>query len=604
MNLRKVLLAFALSTVMIAITFIGAPFAQAAEEVELFNDEFEASSDGWSNLGSSTVSLVSDESHGGLHSCFVTNRTSSWHGVACSKSDVMKAGNTYNLSAYIMYKAGGDTEDFKFQLKYNDASAVAHYVNIATVTATKGEWTKIANTAYTIPSEATDVTLYFETPTNIIDFYIDSVSATGISTWDTTGLSITPLKNVFSNYFKIGCAATPSEISSQISKDIVKHHFNSLTLGNELKPDYVLDKTACQASGNNINPQVSLDNARSVLQFCADNKISVRGHVLLWHSQTPSWFFKENFNDDGELVSKAIMSQRLENYIKNLMDKINIEFPTVDFYAWDVVNEVFLNDGTLRVGGLNASSGESAWTKIYGDDSYIDEAFTLARKYAPTGCKLFYNDFNEYIATKSSAICTMASRLKNKGIIDGIGLQSHLSVSYPSVSLYSDCLKKYSELGLEIQITELDVTQSDQSAAGIKLQVDQYTNIMKSIIDAKKSGANITSVVFWGITDGTSWRKDGYPLLFDANYKPKDVLYSIVNLIDKSEYEISPYPLGDVNNDGQINIFDIVIVKKGTMNGFTDPAAELAADVNSDGNVNIFDFILMKKYIAGTINEF
>jgi endo-1,4-beta-xylanase len=278
------------------------------------------------------------------------------------------------------------------------------------------------------------------------------------------------------------------------------------------------------------------------------------------------------------------------------MEKLKTEFPTLNVYAWDVVNEAFQENGTIRKGGFNASSGESAWTLVYGDDSYIDQAFTYAKKYAPANSRLFYNDYNEYTPAKRDAIYNMANRLKSKNLIDGIGMQSHLSVSWSDMTLYKQALQKYSSLGLEMQVTELDLTQSDQSDAGIKAQTDKYTSIMQALVDAKKSGANITSVVFWGITDGTSWRKEGHPLLFDANYNAKPVLYSIENLIPKSEYE-TPYTLGDLNNDGAINTIDLSLMKRGLLNGFTDSNVKLASDMNNDGNVNSVDLALLKRQI-------
>lgn len=595
MNSRKKLLACILSTGLIASSFISIPSIKAADNVQLFNDGFEAGTDAWFNFGSCKVTSVDTDSHNGTHSLLVSNRTSAWQGAACTKSDDLKAGTTYNFSAYVMYKAGSDTEDLRFQLKYTDANGKDQYTSIATATVSKGVWTKLENTSYTIPSGATNILIYFETPKDLIDFYIDDISAIGNGSGvDVT--AVTPLKKVFSKYFKIGCAATPSEISSNVAKTFVEHHFNSLTLGNELKPDYVLDQAACQQYGNNVNPQVSLDKARSVLQFCEDNNISIRGHVLVWHSQTPSWFFKENFSDNGAVVSKDIMNQRLENYIKNLMGKLKTEFPTLNIYAYDVVNEAFQENGVIRKGGFDASSGESAWTLVYGDDSYIDQAFTYAKKYAPANCKLFYNDYNEYTPAKRDAICNMANRLKNKNIIDGIGMQSHLSVSWPDVTLYKEALQKYSSLGLEIQVTELDLTQDDQSDAGIKAQTDKYTSIMQALVDAKRAGANITSVVFWGVTDGTSWRKEGHPLLFDANYNAKPVLYSIENLIPKSDYE-NPCTLGDLNSDGKINTLDLSLMKRGLLNGFTDSTVKLVADMNKDGNVNSIDLSLLKRQL-------
>lgn len=605
MNLSKRLLSCVLSAGILASTFVAATPVQAADAL-LFNSQFEGGTDGWSTMGTTTIS-ASTQSNSGTGSLFVSGRAATWAGPCNIRTDILKAGSTYSLASYVMYNdaSAGETQVFNFMLKYTDSTNKAFYVPIASSTVSKGVWTKIENTAYTIPAEATSAMIYWETPSSMLSYYADDVTVYGPSTFNPNIASATPLKNVFGKYFNIGCAATPAEVTTSAAKDTVTHHFNNLTVGNELKPDYVLDKAASQANGNNVNPQVKLDSARTLLKFCADNNIAVRGHVLLWHSQTPAWFFKENFSDTGATVSKEIMNQRLENYIKNMFAAVKAEFPTLNIYAWDVVNECYQDSGVIRTGGFNAASGESAWTLVYGDDSYIDQAFTYARKYAPAGVKLYYNDYNEYIQSKRNAIYTMALRLKDKGIIDGIGMQSHLDIGFPDVNTYKAALTKFGSTGLEVQVTELDLTQGDQSATGIANQTTKYTAIMQAILDVKKAGtANITNVVFWGITDNTSWRASKYPLLFDGNYYPKPVFNSIIGLVDPSDYVKTAYAIGDVNNDSKINALDLALVKKGLLGEFTDPLAKVAADVNKDGNTNAIDLAIIKKYILGLITSF
>ena len=199
-------------------------------------------------------------------------------------------------------------------------------------------------------------------------------------------------------------------------------------------------------NGNNVNTQVLFrEGITSILHFCEQNNISLRGHTFCWHSQTPDWFFRENFQNDGNYVSKDIMNQRLESFIKNTFEIFARDFPNVDLYAYDICNEVFANDG----GGLRPST-ESKWMEIYGDDSYIKNAFTYARKYAPANCKLYLNDFNEYIPAKTQNIYDMAMQLKNLGIIDGIGMQSHLDIAYPNIQLYEKAINKFISTGLDM----------------------------------------------------------------------------------------------------------------------------------------------------------
>lgn len=243
--------------------------------------------------------------------------------------------------------------------------------------------------------------------------------------------------------------------------ELVEKHFSgSLTAGNEMKPDAVLNHDACVAyaeeTGDDTNPQVSFSAAKPFLNYCQKNNIPVRIHTLVWHSQTPDWFFKENYAADGEWVSKEKMLQRMENYIKNYFEVLTELYPDIDFYACDVVNEAWMEDGNPRQAGEQGSSGsaKSAWVQVFGDNSFIEPAFTFARKYAPKGCKLYYNDYNEYMSGKMNAIVNMATELKEKGLIDGIGMQSHLDArqsldaAFPSVSAYKKLFRHIPSLVL------------------------------------------------------------------------------------------------------------------------------------------------------------
>ena len=274
---------------------------------------------------------------------------------------------------------------------------------------------------------------------------------------------------------------------------------------------------------------MNIDAARKQLDFVKENNIKVRGHVLVWHSQTPDWFFKENFDDDGAWVSKEVMIKRLENYIKNLMQTLKDEYPEVEFYAWDVVNEAFSEQGTMReAGSNNIVSGQSAWVKVFGDDSFINYAFKFARQYAPEGCKLFYNDYNEYTPAKRDGIIKKIKELVKEGNIDGIGMQSHIGMSYPSIELYEEAFRKYDELGLEIHITELDIDQKSNSQESMLDLAQRYQDVFNLFKKLVNEGVNLTAVITWGISDSSSWI-GGYPNLFDTDYQAKDAFYAVAD---------------------------------------------------------------------------
>ena len=347
------------------------------------------------------------------------------------------------------------------------------------------------------------------------------------------------LKDVYANKFRFGSIFNGTTINED--KEAVLKEFNSITPENELKPD----ATLVQNGSTNTDIKVQLNNgARAILKFCEENNIPVRGHTLVWHSQTPQWFFKDNFQNSGNWVTAAVMDQRMESYIKNMFALITKDFPNLNLYAYDVVNEAASEDGSYRTAGSDAANGQSMWVQVYGNNSFIKKAFEYARKYAPKGTKLFYNDYNEYISKKRDYIATsIVKPLYDEGLLDGMGMQSHLDVktggnnAYPSPTLFGQAIEMYKKIGVEIQVTELDATVDGNSY--FTAQATYYENIMKQILD--QGGDAITAVVVWGVRDENSWRggksssQNRYPLLFDNNGK-KAAYTALFNLIPESEW--------------------------------------------------------------------
>ena len=505
-----------------------------------FESDFEDGTQRWNGRGSATAERSTTYAHSGNASLYVSGRTQLWNGSTRSVADIMEAGGYYKVGTYVLYDGDqySDTQKFSINLQY-DYNGKENYYTIATETAKKGEWQYVGS-EFTAPEGATNFYIYVQTgytsapkEQDLMNFYMDD--AVGERLPDPTIQDdIASLKDAYSDYFKIGCACTGSEFAQGATKDLIKKHYNSLTLGNELKPDSVLDQALSQKyvaeTGDDTMPQISLNEADEMLKFAGENKIPVRGHVLVWHSQTPDWFFKENFDPNGAWVSKDKMTKRLENYIKTVMETLKKDYPDVEFYAWDVVNEAASDAGTIRdAGSNNEVDGQSAWVKVYGDQSYIPLAFEFAKKYAPAGCKLFYNDYNEYSPNKQAYIISdILKPLVEKDLIDGVGMQSHISMSYPTIDLYKSAMQQYADLGLEIQVTELDVSEKSNEYANQLALAQRYQDVFKMYKEMKDSGVNLSAVVLWGITDSTSWI-GGYPLLFDKDYQAKPSYYAVID---------------------------------------------------------------------------
>ena len=333
------------------------------------------------------------------------------------------------------------------------------------------------------------------------------------------------LKEVFDGDFKVGVATTSGYLSEEDRVDQIKENFNSITMENEMKPESLLDWEGSEKSKDGM-PAIKEETLEKALKAAQEAGIPLRGHTLVWYSQTPEWFFSKKYDPSKGYVDKAPMNKRMESYIKQVLTYCKENYPGV-VYAWDVVNEAVGDDGNYRT--------ESMWYETYGDFSYIKDAFTFARKYAEEGTKLFLNDYNEYIAQKRDLLYAKVVELHDAGILDGVGMQSHWDMDFPSVDLFETALEKYASIdGIEIQLTEIDMHNTDDSEEGLKKQAERYKEFFDVITKMKREGkANITSVTFWGLKDGESWLsgfkgETSYPLLFTDDLEKKPCYESIL----------------------------------------------------------------------------
>ena len=190
------------------------------------------------------------------------------------------------------------------------------------------------------------------------------------------------LKTAYIKDFKIGAAVNTWQLEGAgayaKAKALITNQFNSITMENQMKPESLLSKEN-QTRGTDTNVLINEEILQKVLKLASDNGLKLRGHTLVWHSQTPEWFFHKDYNVDKSLVSKDVMRQRMESYIKKVLTYCQENYPGV-VYAWDVVNEAVNDDGTMRT--------SSNWYKVYGDAGYVTDAFTFARKYADKDVKL------------------------------------------------------------------------------------------------------------------------------------------------------------------------------------------------------------------------
>ena len=326
------------------------------------------------------------------------------------------------------------------------------------------------------------------------------------------------LKNLYAENFPIG-VALPRQVLAHITdyEEVILNNFNSITCENEMKPESLLDKEACQKDLESTyeNPVVKFDACDLAVQYALKHDIKIRLHTLVWHSQTPKWFFTEDYTDDGELVSREVMLKRMENYIAAVLGHFKEQYPGL-IYAVDVVNEAFDKEDGDETG---VRMKKNLWYDTVGDDYYY-QAFVFARKYAAEDMKLFYNDYA--CVWKPDMILEHLQKAKDEGLIDGIGMQSHLSIDDDIQYKFMATVKTFCEAGYEVQATELDIgTNKDGSDEKLMKQARKYKSFFSNMKKLQEEGYNITGITVWGLNDEMSWRRGEYALLFDGEMNAK-----------------------------------------------------------------------------------
>lgn len=507
MNTRK--LAASLTAVVCSMGMLSylPSFLAPVSAVELVYNDFETNYDGWyANADAVSMTAKAGIGHKDSRGMEVSGRTCASDGVSSEKGLYLSGGetNTYRIWVY-----SETAEQFHVTLACADLDTSQETeTELVTKQVAAGTWTEL-QASYRAPKNSGEFRLTITTDSTH-DFYFDDVTVTAKEARNLVSAASAEkgLKDEFANYFRVGNILNGGTVkNSTITASFLKD-YNSVECENETKPDATLVQSQC--NGTNIG--VSLKNAASIMDFCVNNHLAMRGHTLVWHSQTPVWFFKENFDANGNWVSSAVMDQRMETYIKNMFEAIQTQYPELNLYAYDVANECISDDqnrtanyGGTREPGENIS-GQSPWVQIYGSNAFVEKAFTYARKYAPESCQLYYNDYNEYWDHKRDAIYSMCKSLYEKGLLDGIGMQSHINADYDGfsgVSAYTTAMKKFLSIGCDVQITELDITMENGKYT-LQQQADKYKAIFQAAMDWNKnptSDGRVKAVCIWGPDD-------------------------------------------------------------------------------------------------------
>jgi endo-1,4-beta-xylanase len=354
------------------------------------------------------------------------------------------------------------------------------------------------------------------------------------------------LKDLFKDKFRVGAALSTRQVMGQepAAMKLVARQFNTITPENLLK-------------WSEVHPEPEKYNfgpADDYVKFGEANDMFIVGHTLVWHNQTPDWAFA---GVGGKPLDREIALARIKDHISTVVGRYKGRL-----HAWDVVNEAIDDNGRMRSGpvGPPGQRGEP-WHAAIGDD-YIEHAFRFAHE-ADSNAELYYNDYNEWHPAKIEAISQLVRNLQSKNIrIDGIGLQGHWGMDYPSLEQIDHMLNEYGKVGVKLMITELDIRMIPQPDSNTGAEVSdrrktgdaanpyakglpraqqralakRYADIFNVFV---KHADKIDRVTFWGVHDGQSWLNDwpirgrtDYPLLFDRQLRPKPAFTAVVSTAD------------------------------------------------------------------------
>jgi endo-1,4-beta-xylanase len=472
--------------------------------------------------GVETLTVTDEDNHteGGSKALKVEGREQTWNGPSLNVERYIDQGYEYKVTAWVKLIQPASTQIALSTQVGNGSGASYNNLQTQNITTDNG-WVKFEGTYRYTNMKSDYATIYVESPTSTsASFYIDDISfePTGSGPQDIER-DLTPIKDVYKNDFLIGNAISAEDLEG-VRLDLLKMHHNVVTAGNAMKPD------ALQPTKGNFTFDAADDMVNKVL---AEGML-MHGHTLVWHSQSPDWL---NKNANGNPLGREEALENMRTHIKNVVEHFGNRV-----ISWDVVNEA-MNDNPTNPTNWRAALRKSPWYYAIGDD-YVEQAFLAAREvldeHPDWNIKLYYNDYNDDNQNKATSIYSMVKELNDKYaaehdgklLIDGIGMQAHynLSTNPENVKL---SLERFASLGVEVSVTELDIMAGSNrqlSEDQKKAQAYLYAQLFKIY---KEHADDITRVTFWGMDDGTSWRSDNSPLLFDKNLKAKAAYYAVID---------------------------------------------------------------------------
>jgi endo-1,4-beta-xylanase len=307
---------------------------------------------------------------------------------------------------------------------------------------------------------------------------------------------------------RIGTALMTHHLQDPTFRKLAALHFDSLTPENEMK----------WGALEPMPGKFTFGAGDALVAFAIENNMRVRGHTLVWHQQLGGWVKSLS----GEALRAAMLAHTSAT-VGHWKGKIA---------QWDVVNEALADDGKLRA--------DSPFTAL--GPTYIDQAFRAAHEADPQAL-LFYNDYEiEGMGSpKAEAAIGLVKRLKDAGVpIHGVGLQMHVDPRrWPSAAAIRQNIERIAALGLQVEITEMDVPVGEVVGTTV-VKLERQRVLTHDILAACLAVPGCTGITFWGFTDRHTWLNDPQwgrlrgrmphlPLPFDADYQPKPMFTAIAD---------------------------------------------------------------------------
>ncbi len=359
---------------------------------------------------------------------------------------------------------------------------------------------------------------------DVMEFYIDNIRV--ISLDDSYDINV-PEETLRYHADKcgigLGCAVSPWYVNVDNDNDkktnVIRKNFNIVVAENEMKAEYM------QPSKGKFD----FYQGDRLVKMAERNGMDVRGHTLVWHSQTLKWVSSDGYKNDGNNgngYSRDELLQIMKDHITTVMTHYKGRVK-----EWDVVNECLDDDQSIvRQNPKAYNLRKSVWYKVIGED-FLDSAFVYAHRADPEAI-LYINDYGADFKgdAKTQAYHNLVKRLLADNIpVQGVGFQCHLGIGLDA-SRFENNIKSYADLGVKCSITELDIAVNDKNnMTDFITQGDNY----KALLDVVLRNEHCTNLMIWGLTDDSSWRKDGLPLIFNSDLSPKYAFFALRSALEK-----------------------------------------------------------------------